>query len=140
VSSYRLKISTGKESAYMLFYRRKCLDEMLDKCNIRPPVWLINEINERNAELNRQRSLYEKQENEVHMSIYLDLDFSIDNQRDKLLLLNEQNNHVSLGVDKRVLVKNLASLIIDHCSRKDKCPVGSKEGMFFFVLFSNHFG
>jgi hypothetical protein len=125
----------------MLFYRRKSLNKRLGK-KVDPPVWLLNEVNQRNIELKEQRLLYEKLENETKINIYLDLDFSIDSQKENLLVLNDQNSCLSLSVDKRCLVKDLVEKTIEYCteSSKQKNSIGSREGMllsFFDWLFRN---
>jgi hypothetical protein len=114
----------------MLFYRRKSLNKRLGK-KVDPPVWLLNEVKKRNIELKEQRLLYEKLEHETKINIYLDLDFSIDSQKENLLVLNDQNICLSLSVDKRCHIKDLIEKTIEYCTEnsKQKNSIDSREGM-----------
>ncbi|XP_071803820.1 ubiquitin carboxyl-terminal hydrolase 40-like isoform X1 [Asterias amurensis] len=68
---------SGRESAYMLFYRRKSMERTKKAAaNIQQgmPEWLLNEVLDANKQLNKQREEYDKAINSVQISVvYSDL-------------------------------------------------------------------
>ena len=67
----------GKESAYMLFYRRSSLASGLPKTNPCDKIgdWLKTAIKEENRKLSQKREDYDNKINMVELEVYLEVDF-----------------------------------------------------------------
>ncbi len=104
----------GKESAYMLFYRRKSAAKSQNRNFIHP--WLLEEITNQNAALNKTREEYETSLNSHRIQCYLDTDFYLEKC---VLNLNHQseNKQFTLLFDKRnTKVSDLRELLVKLCT------------------------
>lgn len=120
ISSAQLrKQFEGKESAYMLFYRRKQANNLSlsrEKHLERIPAWLLDEIRNENAQLDVKRADFEKKLNSFSIECFLDSDFYIDQN---VLNLHQQfeSKEFKLDVDKRSeCVKDLKEILINYCT------------------------
>jgi hypothetical protein len=119
----------GKESAYMLFYRRQC-----SKTAARPPpttnmpVWLLNEISEENRALSKKRADYESRLNSVHVECYLAGDFYMEQkvlnlkqeyERDPFLVNVDKRNFTLHGVREALASACIESLGNDASQQHD---------------------
>ena len=117
-ASTLLKQFEGKESAYMLFYRRKqqgIISTNSSTMNLKVPDWLLTEIAEANASLTKAREDYQKRLNAVKVECYLDSDFYLEKN---ILNLNHQceNRQFCVYVDRRdARFSSLREALIKHC-------------------------
>ena len=110
---YLIKIS-GKESAYMLFYRRKS-SLQLQKPRTTLPEWLLNEINKANLEINLKRTEHEKKITNMLVDVYLNTDFYLDIN---VLNMHQQfeTKQITLTVNRSSSkVEDLKELLVNHC-------------------------
>ena len=120
----------GKESAYMLFYRRKNIYPLSPSREYhlkKVPDWLYEEVNSQNEKLEQERLELDKQTNSIQMPVYLETDFYLEAD---LLTMQPKFEHEAfmLHIDKRhTLVKDLKELLVNHCTsdtyqlRKETC-------------------
>ncbi|GFX09976.1 ubiquitin carboxyl-terminal hydrolase 40 [Trichonephila clavipes] len=108
---------SGKESAYMLFYRRKSFVRPLEaKGNPKymMPERLLKLVEEENAELERQRDEYETALNTINLQVHLGNSYKCTNG-----VLEPKINEihfVDLAIDKRKLLLDLRDCIFKLCS------------------------
>ncbi|CAL1267253.1 unnamed protein product [Larinioides sclopetarius] len=108
---------SGKESAYMLFYRRKSLVRPLEaRGNPRymMPEKLLKLVEEENAELEKQREEYELALNAINLQVHLGNSYKCTNG----VLEPKPNeiNYLDLTIDKRKLLLDLKDSIFKLCS------------------------
>ena len=131
----------GKESAYMLFYRRvpiatsppsdeKFEDNSVDireKLYSKVPEWFKNEIKAENQRLNDMRINADKKQNTVTVECFLENDFYYD-KNVLNLMQNLENKSFSSEIDKRsTTVKDLKQLLVSVCTSIND-SVHSKHG------------
>ena len=109
----------GKESAYMLFYRRKTSINQ-EKSSYSPfdqvPIWLKNEVTQENTNLNIKRSDFENRENIFKLECLLDSDFYLE-QNVLNLKQESEGKSFELSIDKRKhLVNDLNELLLTQCT------------------------
>ncbi|GFS61409.1 ubiquitin carboxyl-terminal hydrolase 40 [Trichonephila inaurata madagascariensis] len=108
---------SGKESAYMLFYRRKSFVRPVEaKGNPKymMPERLLKLVEEENAELERQRDEYETALNTINLQVHLGNSYKCTNG-----VLEPKINEihfVDLAIDKRKLLLDLRDCIFKLCS------------------------
>ncbi len=114
-SSAICKQFEGKESAYMLFYRRKSNTKSSRQNQLVLQPWLLQEISNQNEALNQSREEYEISLNSHKIQCYLDTDFYLEKS---ILNLNHQseNKQFTLLVDKiNAKVSDLRELLVKQC-------------------------
>jgi hypothetical protein len=112
----------GKESAYMLFYRRKSSKKPNEKSYSaidQIPSWLKLEISKENNLLQLKREDYETKLNSVRISCYLETDFYL--EKNILNLRPEfEACPLSIYIDKRSTnVNNLKELLVKYCTEQE---------------------
>lgn len=106
----------GKESAYMLFYRRKLSLNSSSSVSTILPKWLKKEINEENNRLQDMREEYEKSLNLIKIDCYLENDFYL--EKNNLYLKSKyQAKNFQIFCDKRCdTVDNLKETVTKYCT------------------------
>ncbi|XP_048580050.1 ubiquitin carboxyl-terminal hydrolase 40 isoform X3 [Nematostella vectensis] len=120
----------GKESAYMLFYRRKSTHSTAPK---KVPPWLLDEVEQLNKELHHARKEYDIQQNLINVAVHFASDFAIS---DDGVLTRRQGLSVSdvVTVDRRKLVSEfIKEDVYKVCTRSgrvlDRCRVHSARSL-----------
>ncbi len=135
----------GKESAYMLFYRRKN-DKMRVNGDIvgkkivsdkskQVPSWLLNEIIQKNEQLQAERRIYDKDLNEISVRFYLDINFIV-SQPNKVLQLQNEANFICLTIDKRDKIEDLKEKLVNYCTSIENNHVS--ETILNYILSSQY--
>ena len=112
----------GKESAYMLFYRRKVVDSKDKNRNehvSKIPEWLRNEISKENLALNEKRVEFENRINKIRVECYLENDFYCEQN---VLNLKQQYEHKSFQIDIDKRSTNLEALkeaLVKICTEQE---------------------
>ena len=118
----------GKESAYMLFYRRVKAPPLLQKEHLenysdikeqlysKVPEWVKNEIITENQRLSEIRLNAEKKINTITIECFLENDFYTE-KNVLSLIQNYENKSFSIEIDKRsTTVRDLKELLVNICT------------------------
>ena len=143
----------GRESAYMLFYRRKntstnsltntTTDQ--DQSHLiahheKVPDWIRQEIESENKSLALKRETYEDQVNKFNIDCHMESDFYLD--QDVLNMQQYENRPFTLAVDKRTTtIGQLRECLVNSCTeyltKKSNTPgevVERREELFLNTL------
>ncbi|XP_071484115.1 ubiquitin carboxyl-terminal hydrolase 40-like [Diadema antillarum] len=114
----------GRESAYMLLYRRKALPRP-PAANCTPdykmPAWLKDEVEAANQEMEKKRAEYEKLVNQVEVTILLEANYTL--ARGCLHKKPSATEEpLKLVLDRRKSITHLMELILEQVPESpDKC-------------------
>ncbi|RNA39982.1 ubiquitin carboxyl-terminal hydrolase 40 [Brachionus plicatilis] len=130
----------GKESAYMLFYRKKSLSKSSKNVLTILPNWLKTEIDNENNRLQNVREEYEKSLNSIKIECYLETDFYAEKN---ILYLKKKYQEKSFAIfcDKRFdIVENLKEHLTRYCTEQndsDKIDqeIQERREKFLEILF-----
>ncbi|CAF0830036.1 unnamed protein product [Brachionus calyciflorus] len=117
----------GKESAYMLFYRRKTHLSPSKNPSSRIQKWLLDEIQNENHNLNLKREEYENSLNNIKIECYLESDFYLEKN---ILNLKQQfeAKNFWLYLDKRTTtVGDLQETLVKYCTEQNESSSNSSE-------------
>lgn len=113
----------GKESAYMLFYRKKSLNSFKTPSI---PEWIEPEINLLNENLAQQRVNHEKELNQVYLSVFLDSDLYFTDKTpltvENVIILFDDNElkNDKFKIDKRSKkIPELKECLINYCTNSN---------------------
>ena len=127
----------GKESAYMLFYRRKTqaksnLYEMNKEKQV--PNWLIEEVKQKNEALRSQRELFDKNVNEITVKFYLDINFTV-SRPNKVLKIENEANFIKIRINKRDKICDLKEKLLSYCTSVENNEIN--ETFLNYILSSD---
>eukprot|EP00057_Strongylocentrotus_purpuratus_P028769 XP_011683243.1 PREDICTED: ubiquitin carboxyl-terminal hydrolase 40 [Strongylocentrotus purpuratus] len=111
----------GRESAYMLLYRRKTMTRPTEAYNNayhQMPAWLMAELETANQELEKQREVYDRSINSVELSLLLSSHCTWSRGA---LQLAPDREPVKITLDRRKTITHLMGLI------KEKVPEDNNE-------------
>ncbi|XP_005097820.1 ubiquitin carboxyl-terminal hydrolase 40 [Aplysia californica] len=112
---------SGKESAYMLFYRLKSLNRPTEGAGDRAfnvPDVLVKEVEELNKSLEAQRQEYEAAINRVSLKIYHQEDFRYDGVLRSKSSTNCETEHFVIDIDRRSSLGQLRMEIMQRLESK----------------------
>ncbi|CAL1527379.1 unnamed protein product [Lymnaea stagnalis] len=113
---------SGKESAYMLFYRRKSLHRPIEAQGLASyniPAYLIHEVDELNVALEKQRQNYEIEINSITVKVYMSESFIYDGLLQLKPDLSADSAFFTVDLDKRMAYRQLKAKIQEVLSQFD---------------------
>ena len=128
----------GKESAYMLFYRRKSQElkkRIIDEESKQVPSWLIEEIRQKNEALRAQRQIYDKNIYELNVKFYLDINFVV-SEPNKILKIQNDASFCCFKIDKRDKVCDLKEKLVSYCTSIENNELN--ETILNYILTSDN--
>ncbi|KAH9520404.1 Ubiquitin carboxyl-terminal hydrolase 40, partial [Bulinus truncatus] len=105
---------SGKESAYMLFYRKKSLyrpKEAQGLASYNIPDQLIEEVKELNASLEKQRQDYDIAVNKINVKVFLCTSFIFNDTLQLKAGCGLESSFSTIEIDRRMAFKELKLLI-----------------------------
>jgi ubiquitin carboxyl-terminal hydrolase 40 len=128
----------GKESAYMLFYRRKNQElkqNFAEKDTKKVPNWLIEEIRQKNEAIRTQRQIYDKNIYELNVKFYLDINFFVSHPN-KVLKTQNEASFISIKLDKRDKISDLKEKLVTYCTSIENNELN--ETILNYILSSDN--
>ncbi|KAI0222462.1 Ubiquitin carboxyl-terminal hydrolase 40 [Lamellibrachia satsuma] len=105
---------SGKESAYMLFYRKKSMTRPVEACGIPSycvPDRLIEEVTQENITLSQQRLDYEEAANTIVIEVHFSRNYTL--TEGALHPVTDSCHFMELSIDRRKMLVELRAAIME---------------------------